>query len=83
MLEYIISYNQVYITKHVLKSLHLGFISRENTNHYKVGGDYFISSSLIKLRTLCIYLIILHTYKDIVHPREYMSYNVQIIRLQN
>ena len=31
-------YNQVYIAKHVLKSLHSGFIFRENTNHYKVGG---------------------------------------------
>ena len=31
-------YNKIYIAKHVLKYLHSGFIFRENTNHYKVGG---------------------------------------------
>ena len=36
-LYFFILYNQVYIAKHVLKSLHSGFIFRENTNHYKVG----------------------------------------------
>ena len=37
-LYFFILYNQVYIAKHVLRSLHSGFIFRENTNHSKVGG---------------------------------------------
>ena len=37
-LYFFILYNQVYIAKHVVKSLHSGFIFRENTSHYKVGG---------------------------------------------
>ena len=37
-LYFFILYNQVYIAKHDVKSLHSGFIFRENTSHYKVGG---------------------------------------------
>ena len=37
-LYFFILYNLVYIAKHDVKSLHSGFIFRENTNHYKVGG---------------------------------------------
>ena len=37
-LNFFILYNQVYIAKHDVKSLHSGFIFRENTSHYKVGG---------------------------------------------
>ena len=37
-LYFFILYNQVYIAKNVVKSLHSGFIFRENTSHYKVGG---------------------------------------------
>ena len=37
-LYFFILYNQVYIAKHGVKSLHSGFIFRENTSHYKVGG---------------------------------------------
>ena len=37
-LYFFILYNHVYIAKHVVKSLHSGFIFRENTSHYKVGG---------------------------------------------
>ena len=37
-LYFFILYNQVYIAKHDVKSLHSGFIFRENTRHYKVGG---------------------------------------------
>ena len=36
-LYFFILYNQVYIAKHVVKSLHSEFIFRENTSHYKVG----------------------------------------------
>ena len=36
-LYFFILYNQVYIAKHVLKSLHSAFIFREITNHYTVG----------------------------------------------
>ena len=35
-LYFFISYNQVYIAKHDVNSLHSGFIFRENTSHYKV-----------------------------------------------
>ena len=37
-LYFFILYNQVYIAKHVVKSLHSGFIFRENTSPYKVRG---------------------------------------------
>ena len=37
-LYFFILYNQVYIAKHDVKSLHSGFIFRENASHYKVGG---------------------------------------------
>ena len=37
-LYFFILYNQVYIARHDVKSLHSGFIFRENTSHYKVGG---------------------------------------------
>ena len=37
-LYFFILYNQVYIAKHDVKPLHSGFIFRENTSHYKVGG---------------------------------------------
>ena len=37
-LYFFILYNQVYIAKHDVKSLHSEFIFRENTSHYKVGG---------------------------------------------
>ena len=37
-LYFFILYNHVYIAKHDVKSLHPGFIFRENTSHYKVGG---------------------------------------------
>ena len=37
-LYFSILYNWVYIAKHDVKSLHSGFIFRENTSHYKVGG---------------------------------------------
>ena len=37
-LYFFILYNQVYIAKHDVKSLHSGFIFRENTSHYKIGG---------------------------------------------
>ena len=37
-LYFFILYNQVYIAKRGVKSLHSGFIFRENTSHYKVGG---------------------------------------------
>ena len=37
-LNFFILYNRVYIAKHVLKSLHSGFILWINTNHCKVGG---------------------------------------------
>ena len=37
-LYFFILYNQVYIAKHVVKYQHSGFIFRENTSHYKVGG---------------------------------------------
>ena len=37
---FFILYNQihVYIAKYDVKDLHSGFIFRENTSHYKVGG---------------------------------------------
>ena len=38
MLYFFILYNQVYIEKYVLKSLHSGIFFRENTNHYKDVG---------------------------------------------
>ena len=38
-LYFFILYNQVYIAKHVVKSIHSGFIVRESTSHYKVGGQ--------------------------------------------
>ena len=37
-LYFFVLYNQVYIAKHDVKPLHSGFIFRENTSHYKVGG---------------------------------------------
>ena len=37
-LYFFILYNQIYIAKHDVKSLHSGFIFRENTSHYKVEG---------------------------------------------
>ena len=37
-LYFFILYNHVYIAKHDVTSLHSGFIFRENTSHYKVGG---------------------------------------------
>ena len=37
-LYFFIVYSQVYIAKQVVKSLHSGFIFRENTSHYNVGG---------------------------------------------
>ena len=37
-LYFFILFNQVYIAKHDVKPLHSGFIFRENTSHYKVGG---------------------------------------------
>ena len=37
-LYFFILYNQVYIAKHDVESLRSGFIFRENTSHYKVGG---------------------------------------------
>ena len=37
-LDFFILYNPVYIAKHDVKYLHSGFIFRENTRHYKVGG---------------------------------------------
>ena len=37
-LYFFILYNQVYIAKHVVKSLHSGFIFRKNTSHDKVRG---------------------------------------------
>ena len=37
-LYFFILYNKVYIAKHDVKPLHSGFIFRENTSHYKVGG---------------------------------------------
>ena len=37
-LYFFILYNQVYIAKHDVKFLHSGFIYRENTSHYKLGG---------------------------------------------
>ena len=38
-LYFFILYHQVYNAKHDVKSLHSGFIFRENTSHYKVGGE--------------------------------------------
>ena len=37
-LYFLILYSQVYIAKQVVKSLHSGFIFRENTSHYNVEG---------------------------------------------